>query len=172
MGDAMKLSINWMRGYGNNPWITITDYEISEGEFVYDYVDTGDGRFWHAKQGDFVSFLFEDFHNHQGFGGSAFKLKTKQSHVLLHGPWSSRPAVYNQLLRCNPDFEPVVDCVINKRVCYITVSALAKLLPDGVFLVCVDENNKVYPWEKWNEVPLDVEFSFAVSNRFDSLSKE
>lgn len=67
------------------PWEIL--HEDSEGTLVM------------QQEGPFANFLYEDKHNHDGYGGRRFELLLKDgSSRTLKGPWSSREACVNKYI--------------------------------------------------------------------------
>lgn len=97
---------------------------VLEGEesFVYRALPAGEGVAYLALDGEIGSFFFHAPRNETGFGGAEFELKMEDGSVRsIKGPWSSSCSSVNKLFRLE---DPLVECVVGYRVCYIQKSAL------------------------------------------------
>ena len=97
---------------------------VLEGEesFVYRALPAGDGVAYLALDGEIGSFFFHAPRNETGFGGAEFELKVEDGSVRsIKGPWSSSCSAMNKMFRLD---DPLVECVVGCRVCYVRKSAL------------------------------------------------
>jgi hypothetical protein len=98
------FKVNYYENYANLPILQsdVILEEVDNADYEYRVIDEDkSGILWFADNlGTKVSFLFEDFLNKEGYGGSRFDLKVKGGSVReVIGPWSSRAGCVNKMGR-------------------------------------------------------------------------
>lgn len=95
---VLNAKVNWYKQYANDAKLMVLVDKIpSLNEAIYDHVAVADGVAYCTSEEGFVHYLFHAPKNQTGYGGSLFKLATKNGEVELIGPWSSRSGCMNAL---------------------------------------------------------------------------
>lgn len=105
--EILGARVNWHIGFDNDPTLEVWVGSLpSIEDLVYKEIKTGpDTSFYHAEKDGYVHYLYHDPRDTRGFGGRAFTLNMEdETEKVIKGPWSSRAAVYNDLV-------PGPDCV-------------------------------------------------------------
>lgn len=116
--------------------------ESTNKDFIYQAQSTEDESFYlgYTAEGDEASFFVAVHSNTRGFAGARFNIvMTDGSKHALVGPWSSRPAVINDVFELK---DPLVECIDQRNtVTYVPKSVLERF---GVGLVAVDSYGEIY----------------------------
>lgn len=97
---------------------------VLEGEpsFTYRALPEERGVAYLALSGDVGSFFYHTPHNETGFGGARYELQMEDGSVRsIKGPWSSSCSSMNKMFGLD---DPLVECVVGYRACYVRKSAL------------------------------------------------
>jgi hypothetical protein len=93
--------INWMKGYGNSPYLEVTVDELPKmDELIFTRIADGErGNAYFAKHDSgYVRYFYHAFNNNRGFGGSVFSGKLDTGETFnVKGPWSSNSQAMNAL---------------------------------------------------------------------------
>lgn len=92
---VMKMRINWMLGYLNNPSIEVL-VDAIPGDPVYQKKRSGSYTLYFSERDGFVHFVAHNAKDETGFGGHVFHLPLEDGTIEeVKGPWSSRSGVFN-----------------------------------------------------------------------------
>lgn len=142
----LKLKIHWMKVWSSDPMIQVlVDRETKLDELRFDARDD----LYFAELDGYVAFFAHCPGNQRGSGGSVFDLTMRDgSKVSLKGPWSSRPAVANQLgFTESIDVSLTDDPAAFERgytfmAAHATVEAVRAALPAELELIRVDKHGE------------------------------
>lgn len=132
------LTINWMLGYGNSPYVIVEDafdlFPREECEFTFK-----NGLWYHIQENGLVRYMAHSGQdrNEGGFGGARFEILHNGERKILAGPWSSRASAVNTVL---PAEKQIADIRLDNGRNYpmhvgILVSKLVELWDQDAYLL-------------------------------------